>query len=108
MAALGDLAALVALVAGLGARRMAAVEGLGEDAGDGGLAHAARTAEQIGGSDPVFGGGTGEHGLDHVLSGDLGKGLGAVFGGEGEVLHEKKRQGAPVPRKDTGAPEGEC
>ena len=89
MAALGDLAALVALVAGLGARRMAAVEGLGEDAGDGGLAHAARAAEQIGGGDPVFGGGTGEHGLDHVLSGDLGKGLGAVFCGEGEVLHEK-------------------
>ena len=40
-------------------------------------------------SSDYAGGGTGEHGLDHVLSGDLGKGLGAVFCGEGEVLHEK-------------------
>lgn len=88
MRALGDLAALGAFVAGLRTGRVLAVEGLGEDAGNGGLAHAARAAQQIGRRGPVFGGGAGQHGLDHVLSGHLGEGLGAITRRKRKMLHE--------------------
>ena len=85
--ALGDAAALLALVAGLGGGCVFAVEGLGEDARDGGLAHAARAAEQIGGRDLILGGGAGEDGLDGLLSRDFGEGLRTVAGGERCVTH---------------------
>ena len=87
MDALRDLAALGAFIAGFRAGRVLAVEGLGENSGYGGLAHAASAAQKIGGGGPVLGCGAGKDGLDHVLSRHLGKGLGAVARCEGKMLH---------------------
>ena len=87
MAALRDAPALGALVAGFGAGGVLAVEGLGKDAGNGSLAHAACPAEQIGCRHLVFGGGTRQNSLDGILPGHIGKGLGTVTRCEGKVLH---------------------
>ena len=88
MHALSDLAALGAFIARFGAGGMLAIEGFGENAGNGGLAHAARAAQKVGRSGPVLGGGAGKDGFYHVLSRHLGKGLGAVARGEREMLHD--------------------
>jgi len=84
----GDLAAVLALVAGLGRGGGLAVQGLGEDPGDGGLAHPAGAAEEVGRSHPAGLGGPGQDGLDRVLPGHLGKGLGPVLGGEVGCAHD--------------------
>ena len=97
MDALRDFAALFTLVAGGCRGGVHTVERLGKNAGDGGFAHAARAAKKIGRSHFVLGGGAGQNGLDHVLTGDLGKGLGAVTRSERCVLHGAGKGGRPEP-----------
>lgn len=46
-------------------------------------------AQEIGGRRAILGRGPGEHGLDHVLPGNLGESLGAVTRRERQVLHEE-------------------
>ena len=85
--ALGDLAALLALVAGLWPRRVLTVERLGKNTRNGGFAHAARAAQKVGGCGPVFGRSTRKDGLDHVLTCYLGEVLRPVPCGEREMFH---------------------
>ena len=76
--AAGQLATAVALAAGVGDRRLRAVERAGEDARRGRLAAAARAGEEVGVVDPV-GGERGTQRLRHVvLPDDLLEGLGPV------------------------------
>ena len=67
----GDLAALGAFIAGFRAGRVLAVEGLGEDARDGGLADPAGAGEQIGVVQAAGGQRVGQ-GTHHVLLADEG------------------------------------
>ena len=92
--------ALLAFIARFGRGGVGAVERLGEDPGNGGLADAACAAEEVAGGDAVFGAGSGEDLLDHILPHDLGKGLGAVTGGEGSMLHVRKK-GACFPSAES-------
>ena len=78
-AALVERTARLALVARLGAVGAQTVDGLGEDAGAGGLADAARPAEQIGVGQLSPLDGILERGGDMSLSDDRGEGRGPVF-----------------------------
>ncbi len=78
-AALVERTARFALVACLGSVGREAVDGLGEDAGAGGLAHAAGTAEQIGVGQLAALDGVLEGGGDMLLPDDRTKGRGTVF-----------------------------
>ena len=80
----GQVAAAVALPAGVGHRRLLAVERPGQDPRAGGLAAAPRPAEEVGVVDPVAGQ-RGPQRLGHVLlPDDLGEGLRPVATVEGE------------------------
>src|SRR5690606_22955622 len=82
-----DVHAGRALAAGLGAGPLLAVQRLGEDAGDGGLAHAAGAGEQEGMVDPPGIQGVAQ-GADHVLLPDeLGETLRAPLAGKNQVGH---------------------
>ncbi len=85
--ALGDLAAGQALVAGVGGGTLLAVERLGQDAGDAGLAHAADAREEVRLGDPPLGEGVAERGDDRLLSDDAGEILGSPLAGEDLVGH---------------------
>ena len=78
-----DLAAVVALVAGMrgGVGRRGAVERLGEDAGECGLAYAARPHEEVGVGDALRLDGVGERLGDVLLAEDVGELLRPPFAG---------------------------
>src|SRR5207249_12045158 len=75
---LGDLAAGVALAAGVRRRSSEAVERLGEDAGEGGLAYATDAGEDIAVGDPGFPQGVRERCDGRFLADDLVEGLRTV------------------------------
>ena len=79
----------LAMAAGFRGRGVAAdaVERAGQDAGAGGLASAAGSAEEIGGSDAAGAQGIGQGGGDGLLPHQLSEPLGAVFVVEGLVGH---------------------
>jgi hypothetical protein len=79
--AAGDLDAGGALVAGIGRRPPFTVEGLGEDAGGGGLADAADPGEEIGLSDPPLAQRVAQSGHDRLLADETGEVLGAPLAG---------------------------
>ena len=87
-----ERAARLAVVACLGPFGMQAVDRLGEDARAGGLAHAARAAEEVGvrqlpALDGVF-----ERRGDVLLSDDRCEGRGTVFAGaDDKVLHNRTK-----------------
>ena len=82
-------AARFALVAGLGSVGVEAVDGLGEDAGAGGLAHAARAAEEVGMGQLSPFDGVAERGGDMFLPDDRSEGRGAVFAcADDEITHD--------------------
>lgn len=82
-------AARFALVAGLGSVGVEAVDGLGEDAGAGGLAHAARATEEVGMGQLSPFDGVAERGGDMFLPDDRSEGRGAVFAcADDEITHD--------------------
>ena len=70
---------------------MGAVEGLGEDAGGGGFADAARTDKEKSMGEATLRDGVGEGFDDVLLPDELREGAGAVFPGEDEIGHEAGR-----------------
>ena len=60
-------------------RAVGAIEALGEDAGDGGFARAARADEQVGMGDAVLGDGVAQRLRDVLLADDILEPLRAVF-----------------------------
>ena len=66
---------------GVRANRVAAVQGHGQDAGDGGFADAAMAAEDVAVRDAVLGERIHQGHGDVVLSDDVGEALGTVFAG---------------------------
>ena len=82
--AAGEVATALALAAGVGHRRLFAVQRAGQDAGAGGLAAAARPGEEVGVVDAVAGECVPQRLGDVVLADDLGKRLGPVPAVEGE------------------------
>ena len=76
--ALGDLDARLADAAGLAVEGVRAVQGLGQDAGAGGLARAPGAAEEVGVGHPVVPDGVAERVADVVLAPDVGEALGPV------------------------------
>ena len=85
--ALGDLLAARVGVVEVHLRAGGAVEALGEDAGDGGFAGAARAAEQVGVRDAVLRDGVGERLGDVLLADDIREPLRAIFAGDDLVTH---------------------
>ena len=85
--ALGDLLAARVGVVEVHLRAGGAVEALGEDAGDGGFAGAARAAEQVGVRDTVLADGVGERLGDVLLADDIREPLRAIFAGDDLVTH---------------------
>ena len=81
-----DFLAIVADVARRGGRAFAAVERLGEDAGDGGLADAARADEEVGVREPALLDGVFERGGDVVLADHFVELLWSPFAGEYLIL----------------------
>ena len=82
-----DVQAGRALAAGIGTGALLAVQRFGEDAGDGGLAHAARTREQEGMVNAAAVQRIGER-ADHVFLADqLCESLGTPLAGEDEIGH---------------------
>ncbi len=79
VAALGNLAALLAGAVGVGRGAVLAQKGLGQQAGRGGLAGAARAAEEIGVGLAPLGQGVAQGGDDVLLAHHVGKGLRAVL-----------------------------
>ena len=77
---------------GVGALRgsdfSAAVERLGDDAGDGGFADAAMAGKDVAVSDAVLGQSVHERAGDMVLAGHVGEALRTVFAGQYLVSHE--------------------
>ena len=88
-AALGDFlhARVVVVEIHLGAA--GAIEAFGEDAGDGGLAGAARAAKQVGVGDALLLDGVGERLGDVFLADDVGEPLRAVLSGDDLIGHGK-------------------
>ncbi len=85
--AAGDLPAGVAFIAGNRGRALLAVQGLGQDAGGGGLSHSARPAEEIGVGHPPRGDGVSQ-GAGHVLlAHHVLEHLGAVLSRQDEIGH---------------------
>ena len=79
--------ASLAGAAGLSSRTRLAVEGLGEQAGRGGLARTPRSGEEVGVADPLLFDGAPEGPGDALLTCDLSEGLRAILPGEDEVGH---------------------
>jgi hypothetical protein len=105
-----DVQAGRTLAARVGAGAVLAVQRLGKDARDGGLADAAGAGEQEGMVDAAAIQGVGQ-GADHVLLPDqLGKTLGAPLAGQNEIGHghivprtrRKSWRSAPVEQQRTG------
>ncbi len=86
-AALGDFLAARVVVVEVHLRAAGAVEAFGEDAGDGGLAGAARAAEQVGVRDALLLDGMGERLRDVLLPDDIREALRAVFAGNDLISH---------------------
>ena len=86
-AAFGDLDADVLVGVEVGFRAVGAVERLGENAGGGGLAGAARADEKIGVGEALLGDGVAQGAHDVVLSEDVVEGFGSVFAGEDLITH---------------------
>ncbi len=70
-----------------GADGGSAVEGHGDDAGDGGFADAAMAAEDVAVGDAVLAEGVHQGAGDVVLSGDVGEALRTVFSGQNLITH---------------------
>ena len=86
-AALGDFDAARILLVEINFRSAGAVEAFGKDAGDGGLAGAARAAKQVGVRNAVLPDGVGKRLGDVLLPDDLGEPLRAVFSGDDLIRH---------------------
>ena len=86
-AAFGDFLAARVVVVEVHLRPAGAVEAFGEDAGDGGLAGAARAAEQVGVRDAVLLDGVGERLRDVLLADDVGEPLRAILPGYDLIRH---------------------
>ena len=86
-AAFGDFNAARILVVEIDFRAAGAVQAFGEDAGDGGLAGAARAAKQVGVRDALLLDGVGERLGDVLLPDDVGEPLRAVFSGDDLIGH---------------------
>ena len=84
-----DVAAGLALAAGFAFFGVFAVEAFGEDAGDGGFAHAARAGEQVGVVQAAFFQGVAQGFDDVFLSDEVGEGFRPPFAGEYLVCHKK-------------------
>jgi hypothetical protein len=85
---LDDRGAALALVAGRAVGvAVLAIEGLGEDAGGGGLAGAARAGEQVGVGDALLGHLAGEGGGDVSLADHVVEALGPILAIQGLVFH---------------------
>ena len=80
-AALGNFNAARVLVVKIGFRAAGAIQAFGKNAGDGGLAGAARAAKQVGVRDAFLPDGIGERLRDVFLPDHVGKPLRAVFSG---------------------------
>ena len=87
--ALGDFNATRVLVVEINFRAAGAVQAFGKDAGDGGLAGAARAAEQIGVRDALLLDGVGERLGDVFLADHVGETLRAVFSGYDLIGHHR-------------------
>ena len=92
-AALGDFDAARIGVIKLHLRAARAVQAFGEDAGDGGLACAARAAEEVGVGDALLGDGVGERLGDVLLADHVGETLRAIFAGDDLIGHKNKMSG---------------
>lgn len=88
-AALGDFHAARIVHIKVGERTAGAVERLGEDARERGLARAARTAEQVGVRDAAGCDGIGQRARDMLLTDNVREALRAVFAGDDLIRHEK-------------------
>jgi hypothetical protein len=77
--ALGDFLAAGVGVLEVNTGAVGAIEALGEDAGDGGFAGAARAAEEVGMGDAFLFNGMGEGTGDVFLSDNIAKALGPIF-----------------------------
>jgi hypothetical protein len=89
--AFGDFHAAQIGVVKIHLRPAGAVQAFGEDAGDGGLAGAARPAEKVGVRDALLRDGVGERLRDVLLPDDVGETLRAVFAGDDLVAHATKK-----------------
>ena len=85
--AFGDLKAAWILVVEGDFRAAFTIQAFGENAGDGGLAGAARAAKQVGVRNALLLDGIGERLRDVFLADDLGETLGPVFPGYDFVRH---------------------
>ena len=85
--ALGDLAAAGVVVLEIDFGTIGAIQALGEDAGDGGFAGAAGTAEEVSVGDSVLADGVGQGLGDVILADDVAEPLGSVFAGDDLVRH---------------------
>ena len=74
-------------------RSVGAIEALGENAGDGGLARAARAAKQVGVGYPLSLNGMGERLRDVLLSHDILEALRPVFTGNDLITHSSAEFG---------------
>src|SRR5690606_1980303 len=93
-AALGDLAATWVVVVEVHFRSAGAIEALGEDARDGGLAGPSRSAEQVRVRDAVLLDGMSERAGDVLLPDHIAEALRPVFACDDLVRHERLK---PVP-----------
>src|SRR5690606_83118 len=95
----------IALAAGFGSGAALAVQGLSEDAGDGGLADAAGAREQEGVVDAARLEGVGEGADDVFLADEFGEAARAPLAGEDQVGHGVIRPcGPPAPAWLTPGP----
>ena len=86
-AAFGDFLAARIVVVEIHLRAAGAVQAFGKNAGDGGLAGAARAAEKIGVGDAVLLDGVGERLRDMLLADDIGETLRAILSGYDLIGH---------------------
>ena len=98
-----DALADVALVAGDGRRALDAVQGLGQDPGGGGLAHAPGPGEQVGMADAVRGDRVGQCLGDVLLADQLLEGLRAIAPGDDDVLPRLRGLGRRRARREAAA-----
>ena len=88
--ALIDLAAGIAYAARVAADPLLAVEALGQDAGDGGLADPAGAAQQVGMMQPSLIQGIGQGGQHMLLANHLFKRMGAPFTRQNLIAHRSR------------------
>jgi hypothetical protein len=86
-AALGDFLRLRIVLGKIDLGAVGAIEALGENAGDGGLARAARPDEEVGVGDALLGNGVGQGLGDVLLADDVLEPLRAVFARYDLVRH---------------------